>query len=371
MKMANWAGTELVNASSEVFMSGLLAVGQELQAARVRLGWDLPAVAKTLRIKQVYLEAIEAGQTEGLIAAAYAIGFIRSYAKMLGLPADALCRRFRAEVGEASFAPEMALPTPLRERGTPVGAVALVVGLLAVIGYVGWYQVSANHPGQVASVPPVPERLAPLADPAPSVAVAAKLADAAAVQPGGVPAAAAPQAMADAVNGAAQSAAALVADAQKVTPAEASATSAAVLPVQSAPAPAAGAPGRITLHANADSWVQVHDAAGNLLLSRILRAGESWQVPASPAPLYMTTGNAGGTEVLVDGQPTASLGAQGAVRRDLLLDPDQVKAGKLAPTAAVSAPVASAPVASAPVIPAATAPAVVPAAAAAAPAAHG
>jgi cytoskeleton protein RodZ len=53
----------------------------------------------------------------------------------------------------------------------------------------------------------------------------------------------------------------------------------------------------------------------------------------------LTTGNAGGTEILVDGTTTAGLGGNGAVRRDLPLDPDQIKDGKLAvATAAPPAP---------------------------------
>ena len=44
----------------------------------------------------------------------------------------------------------------------------------------------------------------------------------------------------------------------------------------------------------------------------------------------LTTGNAGGTAVVVDGVATPVPGGTGAVRRDLPLDPDLIKAGKLA-----------------------------------------
>ncbi len=68
-----------------------------------------------------------------------------------------------------------------------------------------------------------------------------------------------------------------------------------------------------------------------MLLNRVLRPGETWPVPPAKAQLLLTTGNAAGTELLVDGVVTASLGGEGAVRRDLLLDPDMAKDGKLAP----------------------------------------
>jgi cytoskeleton protein RodZ len=86
---------------------------------------------------------------------------------------------------------------------------------------------------------------------------------------------------------------------------------------------------RITLRANADSWVQVRDRGGQVLLNRVLHPGETWDVPAR-SNLLLTTGNAGGTDLLVDGVSGASLGGYGMVRRDLPLDPDLIKDGKLA-----------------------------------------
>ena len=90
------------------------------------------------------------------------------------------------------------------------------------------------------------------------------------------------------------------------------------------------------LRANADAWVQVRDRSGSVLLNRILHAGETWEVPPKPN-LLLTTGNAGGTDLLVDGQPSAPLGGSGAVRRDLPLDPDLIKDGKLAAANALTA----------------------------------
>jgi cytoskeleton protein RodZ len=84
------------------------------------------------------------------------------------------------------------------------------------------------------------------------------------------------------------------------------------------------------LRASSDAWVQVRDKSGQIYLNRILHAGETWQVPARPN-LTMTTGNAGGTELVVDGTSTGVLGGSGVVKRDLPLDPDLFKEGRLAP----------------------------------------
>jgi cytoskeleton protein RodZ len=70
----------------------------------------------------------------------------------------------------------------------------------------------------------------------------------------------------------------------------------------------------------------------------VLKAGKTWPVPAR-TDLLMTTGNVGGTEIVLDLAATPSLGGNGAVRRDLPLDLDQIKDGKLA---AAMAPLASA-----------------------------
>jgi cytoskeleton protein RodZ len=84
------------------------------------------------------------------------------------------------------------------------------------------------------------------------------------------------------------------------------------------------------LRANAPSWLLVKDKSGAVLLNRVLKQGETWSVPPR-TDLLLTTGNAGGTEVLLDGVVTASLGGAGVVRRDLPLDADQIHGGKLAP----------------------------------------
>jgi cytoskeleton protein RodZ len=93
------------------------------------------------------------------------------------------------------------------------------------------------------------------------------------------------------------------------------------------------------LRASADAWLLVKDRSGTVLLNRVLRTGETWPVPPR-SDLLLTTGNAGGTEIIVDGASTSALGASGGVRRDLPLDPGQIKNGRLAATA--TAPVASA-----------------------------
>ncbi len=305
-------------------------VGADLKAARERLGWTLPAIAAHLRIRLPFLQAIEDGRIELLPGNAYAIGFLRTYAQSLGLDPDEVARRFRAEAAEANRKTELNFPAPVPERGIPAGAIVLVGALIAIAAYVGWYKMSATSHPTAAIVQPVPERLAPLAeksqlpktpasgDTAPPVPSVAGTSAFAAVAPGGyAPSPPGPP--------------------SPLGPALAALEPApAQLPPRGIDATRLDGP-RIVLRAKADAWIQVRDKAGQVLLNRVLRAGETWQVPAKPS-LLLTTGNAGGTELLVDGSATPALGADGAVRRDLPLDPDAIKDGKLASVAAATPP---------------------------------
>jgi cytoskeleton protein RodZ len=300
--------------------------GADLRAARERLGLSLDDVAVTLRIRPPHLEALEEGRIALLPGNAYALAFVRTYAGALGLDAEEMVRRFKAEAAEFSRRPELVFPVPMPERGLPAGALMLLGLVLAVGAYTGWYRLSGEGRLPAETVTAVPERLAPLAEQAlprqppatPDVAPRIVLSEPA------PPADPAPPAVTFSPTSAA---------AAQLPPHSADDAQAAGLiqPMPDVP--------RIQVRAVADSWLLVKDRSGAALLNRVLKAGETWPVPAR-TDLLMTTGNAGGTEIVLDGVATPSLGGNGAVRRDLPLDPDQIKDGKLA--AAATAPVASA-----------------------------
>lgn len=282
--------------------------GDDLRAARERVGWSLPDVAAALRIRLQHLEALEAGRVDALPGNAYTLGFVRTYAQMLGLDANEAARRFKAEAEAVTRKTRLTFPVPAPERGVPAGAVVLLGLVLAVGAYAGWYRLSGEGRLPAETSLQVPQRLAPLAEQAvraPSNRPPAVVAT--------VPAPTEPPAQ--------------QAEAPPIPAISPSSAAAASVP----PVPAAGAM-RIVLRANADAWVQVRDRAGAVLLNRTLHSGETWDVPARPN-LLLTTGNAGGTDLLVDGVASPSLGGSGAVRRDLPLDPDLIRDGKLAATA--------------------------------------
>lgn len=311
--------------------------GADLKAARERLGLSLQDIALHLRIRVPYLEALEDGDISSLPGQAYAFAFVRTYAGALGLDPEEMVRRFRTEAGEFGKKPELDFPVPMPERGLPAGAIILL-GLVLVVGtYAGWYRLSGEGRLPPETVTAVPERLAPLAEqavPAPQGAAPlpeARLADAPQIALTDSPV---PDAGADPAP-----------PVMAISPTSAAAAQLPPRPADDLPdiglnspasAPAVDT-GRIVLKAAADSWLMVKDHTGAVLLNRVLKAGEAWQVPPR-SDLLLTTGNAGGTEIVVDGATTAALGGNGAVRRDLPLDPDRIKDGRLAFTAAPQNP---------------------------------
>ena len=71
-------------------------LGSELQSKRKQLGYSLKDVAEHTRIRKVYLESMEQGQFEALPGQAYVTGFVRVYARHLGLDSDVLLARLNA-----------------------------------------------------------------------------------------------------------------------------------------------------------------------------------------------------------------------------------------------------------------------------------
>ena len=291
---------------------GAPLAGADLRIARERLGIDLPFAATTLRIREAYLRALEDGRLDALPASAYAIGFLRSYATALGLDPDEMLRRFRTEAAEVGQKTELAFPAPVPERSLPAGAVMLLGVLLLAGVYAGWYRLSGEGRLPAETLAPIPERLAPLAEQAIPPHAATRLVERRlpVVAPEPVVMLEPPLA------------------APVISPS--SAAAAPVNPLANPPAMTEPQPdqSRVIIRATSDAWIQVKDKAGAILLNRVLKPGEVWAAPNRPG-LVFTTGNAGGTELLLDGAVLPPFGGAGAVRRDLSLDPDLLKEGRL------------------------------------------
>jgi cytoskeleton protein RodZ len=106
--------------ADESTMSGPSAsaspVGSLLRATRQRHGLSVRDVASSLRIRAPYIEAIEDGRFGDMPAPAYAVGFVKGYAKALGLDEAEILRRFRDEASGVGRRPELSFPAPVPEN---------------------------------------------------------------------------------------------------------------------------------------------------------------------------------------------------------------------------------------------------------------
>jgi cytoskeleton protein RodZ len=143
---------------------GYSGVGALLRASRERLGESLPDVARMLRIRYPYMEAIESGSFDRLPGATYTAGFIRAYSDHLGLDSEEIIRRYKTESADGVGKPDLSFPTPVPETGIPGGAFVFIGLVVCALAYTGWY-LSTNEDDFFADiVSPIPDRLSGLID---------------------------------------------------------------------------------------------------------------------------------------------------------------------------------------------------------------
>jgi cytoskeleton protein RodZ len=120
------------------------SVSETLLRAREDYGQDLRSVSDSLRIRYIYLLAIEEGRFDDLPGATYAVGFVRTYADYLGLDSEEIVRRFKAEVEGLERRTQLVFPVPKPEGKLPGGAIIMISLLLVGIAYGGWYFLSQS-----------------------------------------------------------------------------------------------------------------------------------------------------------------------------------------------------------------------------------
>lgn len=132
-------------------------IGETLRAARREQGRSLADAAAETRVRETYLAALEQEDFTAIGGDVYAKGFLRSYAKALGLDPEPLLDAYRREFGAGDTGvpvtsqPVEPVRSSSRQPGTAVivaaGGVVLLV--LAVIGLLG----DSDAPEEEASAP--------------------------------------------------------------------------------------------------------------------------------------------------------------------------------------------------------------------------
>lgn len=224
-----------------------------------------------MHIRSVYLAAIEEEDWTAIGAPVYVRGFMRTYARFLGLDAEAAVARFTAVVPVAAPVRTGAAPSH-EERlhgavkpGPSIGAIVAIVVAVVLIGFVGFefYQYRGDQ-GVPVLVP---------------VAATSGAPDAAAV--GATPTSAADGSLA--------------------------ASRPAAVPVAR---PSAKPQRGLSIHLTQKSWLRV-SVDGRVAVEGIFPAGTAKSFTGKSADVRV--GNAGGVRIAVNGRNLGSLGADGDV----------------------------------------------------------
>ncbi|WP_395017124.1 helix-turn-helix domain-containing protein [Dongia sp.] len=359
-------------------------VGALLRRRREEIQQDVEDVSRQLRIRSAYIRAIEEGKFQELPGNAYAIGFVRAYADYLGLDGNNVVSDYRDELARRSRQNDLVWPTEGGESRFPGGAILGVCLLLAVAIYGGWYYASQSGGTGIKLIDQVPDYIkkqtgfgesaeneppaeptrteaqaatstaepaAPSPAPAPAATETAPAAESApSTQTAAAPTPPAPAVVATPTPSNAPAAVALGQGQPEPAPA-APATPTPTAPASSEPAsepsgtaavspapaateqastttePATVPPAaKVVIRANRDSWIEIRDKDDAVVLQRVLRQGETFSVPDQKG-MVMTTGNAGGIVIELEGRPLQALGSLGVVKRGIRLDPTALSDG--------------------------------------------
>lgn len=271
-----------------------LTVGALLAEARAAAGRDMADLARETRVALRYLMAIEADDHEALPALPYALGFVKTFARSVGLNPESVGAQFRAETRLTPHVPSAPSLEPLDESRLPSQGLAFagLAVLVLVIGGLGLYGSGVLDP-----VPSVPQ----VAAPAPA---AIDTATAAASAPAPAPAATAPGA-------------------------SAAAGTPAIIPTS----------GPVTLTARTDVWVKIYSRiTGRKAFQGLMVAGSIYKVPEDNGPLVLRAGRAGEIEVSVAGVKLPPLGGSVETIDGVVLTAPAL-AERFAGSAAAAAPV--------------------------------
>ena len=117
----------------------LSTVGKLCLEARLNKSLTQEQAAVLLKVRVKIIKDFEEGEHIDLPVLAYKIGFVRSYARLLGLDSDLLVKEFKESLELSSFKEEYNFLTPELNKNNllPIGAVLSV--FIAVLSYTGWY----------------------------------------------------------------------------------------------------------------------------------------------------------------------------------------------------------------------------------------
>ncbi|WP_064118929.1 RodZ domain-containing protein [Pseudomonas fluorescens] len=325
-------------AHPEVVAANRVNPGETLRQARESNGWSLAEVALKLNLTVTSLSNLEAGAFDKLPGHTFARGYIRAYAKLLGMDQTVLVQQFDQSTGTDSQGSNVhalgRIEEPVRVSHTILRIVSLLL-LIAVIGggFVWWQDQTSLRTKDLTSLAPEhvevegadgTTQIHPIDEPEdqaveenqadssttlalPQSETTAESTGAEGAAPTTTPAA--PAAPAATPTAPAHTPAPVVASPATPTPnvpaTPAQTVTAPVVPATPAPsaevaAPAAG-DGQVQLQFTGDCWAQVTDARGKVIFSGLKHKGDNVTVSGKP-PLAVRLGVARAAQVSYNGQ---------------------------------------------------------------------
>ena len=117
----------------------LSTVGKLCLDARLNKGLTQERAGALLKVRVKIIKDFEDGENIDLPGLAYKVGFVRSYARLLDLDGDLLVQEFKEGLELNSFKEEYKFLTPELNKSNflPIGAVISV--FVAILSYTGWY----------------------------------------------------------------------------------------------------------------------------------------------------------------------------------------------------------------------------------------
>ena len=260
------------------------SLGQAFADERERQGLSRTEVAQRLHMSAWQIEALETGDYVRLPKGTFLRGFVRNYAKVLGVNPEVMLERL-TQATPRSAAQRIVVPTqnirfdPIGERlGNPyvkAGALAVVFIALGFAAMYGWLFIRPAPPAATVTPPasqpsssqPLPRNLAaaPIQPPEP-------------VMPRDAPSEP------------------LKAESMKLLPAKSESVKAQPAKAEPVKLQSTSAARTMKLRFKGESWVEVKDRSGKVLLSKLNLPGSEAEVSGRP-PFNVIIGNAPGVEV--------------------------------------------------------------------------
>ncbi|HEY5263607.1 MAG TPA: RodZ domain-containing protein [Steroidobacteraceae bacterium] len=310
------------------------ALGPRLKAAREDRGLSTQKAADELHLDAWVVDALEADDYARIGPSVYVKGHLKRYAGLLALPVGEVLAGYESRAHAPPAAGAQAASVRLRATDAPAvrnlplipvaGSVAVALLVLGVLWWKPWQQRGAAPAGNAPlAAAPVAEALSAQTDATnPSTTVAAAATPATSATP-------LPPATLDVTSAARLSRT----DSGAPTALRTSLTRPAATAAAAVAATATDAPGtgraRLRLSFSADSWVDVHDAAGRRLYAGNGSANSVKSIAGS-APMHVYLGFANGVQLDINGRTVAigpqfvaghvarfEAGADGVLRRDV------------------------------------------------------